>query len=120
MELLLVCCRLPQVIDGTHADLELVLSSGIGDHFPVVYSLLEAYLSEKVAEDIFVFLDVDVPLVGADLQAVLLLTTELLADLADIPRKSRNDNADDLTRISDRANQIVRQLTLVLLLALIG
>ena len=111
---------MPQVIDGTHAYLELILSSGIGDHFPVVYSLLEADLSKEVAENVFVFLDVDVSLVRANLQAVLLLAAELLAYLADVPRESRDDNADDLTRISDRANQIVRQLTLVLLLALIG
>lgn len=80
-------------------------------------SLLEADIPEEVAEDVLVFFNVDVTLVRADLQTIRLLAAQLLMNLANVPRKARNDDTDDLTRICDRADQIIRKLPLVLLLS---
>ena len=84
-----------------------------------MYSLLEADISKEVAEDVFVFFDVNVTLIRADLQAVLLLAAQLLFDLTDVPREACNDDANDLARVCDRTDQIIRQLSLVLLLSLV-
>lgn len=83
-------------------------------------SLLEANVSEEVAEDILVLFDIDVTLVGTNLQTVLLLATELFVYQADVPCEARDHDANNFSRICDGSNQIVRQLPLALLLSVIG
>ena len=67
-------------------------------------ALLETDIPEEVAENIFVFLNVDVPFVTTNLQTVFLLTAQLLVNLVYIPCKAGDNDSNDLTWICYRSN----------------
>lgn len=82
-------------------------------------ALLETDISKEVAENILVFLDVNVSFVTTDLQTVFLLTAQLLVNLAHIPGKAGDNDSYDFAGICYSSNRVIGQLSLVLLLTLV-